>query len=149
MKPSFPLRIIAILTALGDLGHTSGVLLTIPHDLAQGPLLEALKTHQMTIMGFTRSHWDFYVGFGLHGTISFLLVAGLAWMVGNLADADPARARPFVYLLLAAQAAGLVLAVTNFFTGPIVMAMLTMICLGWSLALMRRAPAASRQVLAS
>jgi len=36
-----------------------------------------------------------------------------------------------------------VLAITNFFTGPIVMAILTMICLGWSLALMRPAGAAA------
>jgi len=30
MKPSFPLRIMAVLMALGDIGHTTGVLRTIP-----------------------------------------------------------------------------------------------------------------------
>jgi hypothetical protein len=149
MKPSFPLRIVAIMTALGDLGHTSGVLRKIPQDLAQSHLLDALKAQQMDVMGFSRSHWDFYQGFGLHGTISFLVIAGLAWMTGTLADADPARARPFIYLLLASQVAGLVLAYTNFFTGPIVMAILTLALLGWSLALMRPAAAKARQAVVS
>jgi len=137
MKPSLPLRIVAILMAIGDIGHTSGVLRTIPRSLAEGGLLAPLQNFHTMAMGTSRTHWDFYVGFGLSVTFQFLTVAGLAWLAASLADTDPARARPFVYLLLAAQLAGLVIAIVYFFAGPIVMTLLTLICLVWSLVLLR------------
>jgi hypothetical protein len=137
MKPSFPLRIVAILMALGDIGHTSGVLRTIPRSLSEGGLLGPLQAFHITMMGTSRTHWDFYVGFGLAVSCQFLLIAGLAWMAGSLADAEPARARPFIYLLLAAQLAGLVIGVVYFFLAPIAVTLLTLICLCWALALTR------------
>jgi hypothetical protein len=135
MRPSFPLRIVAILMAVGDIGHTSGVLRTIPRSLEQGGLLAPLQQFHIVMMGTSRTHWDFYVGFGLAVTCQFLLVAGLAWLAANLADEDPARARPFVYLLLAAQTAGLVIGYVYFFAAPLVMTLLTLICLVWTLFL--------------
>jgi len=137
MKPSTPLRLVAILMAVGDLGHTSGVLRSIPRSLAEGGLLEPLQNFHTVAMGTSRTHWDFYEGFGLSVTFQFLLIAGLAWMTANLADTEPERARPFIYLLLAAQAAGLVIAYVYFFAGPLVMTLLTMICLVWSLVRLR------------
>ena len=136
-KPSFPLRIVAILMALGDIGHTSGVLRTIPRSLAEGGLLQPLQAFHITRMGTSRTHWDFYVGFGFAVTCQFLLVAGLAWMTGALADAEPARARPFIYLLLVAQLAGVVIGVVYVFLAPIAVTLLTVICLVWALALTR------------
>jgi hypothetical protein len=142
MKPSFPLRIVAVLMALGDIGHTSGVLRTIPRSMQEGGLLAPMQQFHITMMGTSRTHWDFYVGFGLAVTFQFLLIAGLAWMAGNLADVEPARARPFIYLLLAAQIAGLVIGVVYFFLAPIAVTLLTLICLGWALALTRPSAAA-------
>jgi hypothetical protein len=137
IKPSFPLRIVAILMALGDIGHTSGVLRTIPRSLAEGGLLQPLQAFHITTMGTSRTHWDFYVGFGLSVTCQFLLIAGLAWMAGTLADAEPARARPFIYLLIAAQLAGLVIGVVYFFLAPIAVTVLTIVSLVWALVLTR------------
>ena len=142
IRPSFPLRIVAILMALGDIGHTSGVLRTIPRSMQEGGLLGPMQAFPVTMMGTTRTHWDFYVGFGLSVSFQFLLVAGLAWMAGTLADAEPARARPFIYLLLVAQLAGLVIGVVYFFLAPIAMTVLTLVCLLWALALTRRSAAA-------
>jgi hypothetical protein len=137
VKPSFPLRIVAVLMALGDIGHTSGVLGTIPRSLAEGGLLQPLQAFHITTMGTSRTHWDFYVGFGFAVTCQFLLIAGLAWMAGSLADAEPARARPFIYLLIAAQLAGLVIGVVYFFLAPIAVTVLTLVCLVWALMLTR------------
>jgi hypothetical protein len=134
-KPSFPLRIVAVLMAVGDLGHTSGVLRTIPQSLEQGGLLAPLQAFHIVLMGTSRTHWDFYVGFGLAASCQFLVIAGLAWLAGNLADAEPARARPFIYLLLAAQLAGTVIGYVYFFAAPLVMNLLTLICIVWSLFL--------------
>jgi hypothetical protein len=134
-RPSFPLRLVAILMAVGDLGHTSGVLRTIPRSLEQGGLLAPLQAFHVVMMGTTRTHWDFYVGFGMAVTCQFLLIAGLAWLAGNLADADPVRARPFIYLLLAAQVPGLVIGYVYFFAAPQVVTILTLICIVWSLFL--------------
>jgi hypothetical protein len=137
MKPSTPLRAVAILMAVGDIGHTSGVLRTIPRSLAEGGLLDPLQNFHIVAMGTSRTHWDFYVGFGLAVTFQFLTVAGLAWLTANLADTDPPRAKPFIYLLLAAQTAGLVIGYVYFFAAPLVMTLLTMICLVWSLVKLR------------
>jgi hypothetical protein len=142
IKPSFPLRIVAILMALGDIGHTSGVLRTIPRSLSEGGLLGPLQAFHITMMGTSRTHWDFYVGFGLSVSFQFLLIAGLAWMAGNLAETEPARARPFIYLLLAAQLAGGYIGVAYFFLAPIAVTLLTVICLVWSLVLTRPSAAA-------
>jgi hypothetical protein len=144
MRPSFPLRIVAILMAVGDIGHTSGVLRTIPRSLAEGGLLQPLQAFHITTMGTSRTHWDFYVGFGLSVTCQFLLIAGLAWMAGTLADAEPARARPFIYLLLVAQLAGLVIGVVYFFLAPVAVTVLTIVCLIWALVLTRPGAAVSR-----
>lgn len=135
MKPSFPLRIVAILMAVGDIGHTSGVLRTIPRSLAEGGLLAPLQAYHVVMMGTTRTHWDFYVGFGLAVSCQFLVIAGLAWLAGTLADAEPAQARPLIYLLLAAQMAGTVIGYVYFFAAPLVMNLLTLICIVWALFL--------------
>jgi hypothetical protein len=137
MKPSTPLRLVAILMAVGDIGHTSGVLRTIPRSLAEGGLLAPLQNFHVVMMGTSRTHWDFYVGFGLAVTCQFLTIAGLAWLAATLADADPARARPFVFLLLAAQLAGLVIGYVYFFAAPLIVTLLTVICLVWALVLLR------------
>jgi hypothetical protein len=133
MKPSTPLRAVAILMAVGDIGHTSGVLRTIPRSLADGGLLAPLQNFHIVMMGTSRTHWDFYVGFGLAVTFQFLTVAGLAWLTANLADTEPQRAKPFIWLMLAAQSAGLVIGYVYFFAAPLVMTLLTMILLVWSL----------------
>jgi hypothetical protein len=149
MRPSFPLRIVAILMALGDIGHTRGVLRTIPRSLVDGGLMAPLQNFHVVMMGTSRTHWDFYTGFGLAVTCQFLMVAGLAWLTGNLADTEPARARPFVYLLLAAQLAGLVIGLLYFFAAPAVVTVFTLICLVWALVLLRPASASAHQALAS
>jgi hypothetical protein len=148
MKPSFPLRIVAVLMALGDIGHTTGVLRTIPRSLAEGGLLAPLQNFHIVKMGTSRTHWDFYVGFGLAVTFQFLTIAGLAWITANLADTEPAQARPFVYLLLAAQMAGLVIGYVFFFAAPLVMTLLTLICLVWALVQLRPSAVEARQVFA-
>ena len=80
-------RIAAVLILLFAAGHSAGFPWSDP---SWGVDLRAMQTSRFNVLGFSRTLWDFYVGFGL--TISVLLVfaALLAWRLGNLAaEASP------------------------------------------------------------
>jgi hypothetical protein len=72
MKASALYRIAAVLLLLFDAGHTSGFPWSDP---TWGVDLRSVRLTHFYIMGFSRTYWDFYVGFGLFVSV-FLLLAG-------------------------------------------------------------------------
>ena len=69
-------RVAAVLILLFDLGHSAGFPWSDPK---WGVDISAMKTTRFPILGFSRTYWDFYVGFGLFVSVFLLLAALLAW----------------------------------------------------------------------
>jgi hypothetical protein len=123
MKSRILYRIAAVLILLFDLGHTAGYPWSDPK---WGVDTHAMRSSHFPILGFTRTYWDFYVGFGLTISVFLLLAAILAWQLGSL----PANTlRLTAWSLVLAFAAMTVLNCLYFFTIPIVFSALITICL--------------------
>ena len=71
-------RIAAALILLFDLGHTAGYPWSDP---SWGVDLGAIQSSHFKVLGFTRTYWDFYVGFGLLVSVFLLLAAIFAWQL--------------------------------------------------------------------
>jgi len=80
-------------------------------------------------MGFSRTYWDFYVGFGLFISVILLLAAVLAWQLGGLAPESLARMRGTAWTFALCFAAITVLNVKYFFIIPIVFTAVLTLCL--------------------
>ena len=74
-------RIAAVLILLFDLGHTTGYPWSDP---SWGVDLGAIQSSHFKVLGFNRTVWDFYIGFGLFVSVFLLLAAIFAWQLSNL-----------------------------------------------------------------
>src|SRR5438045_8784431 len=81
MKASALYRIAAVLLLFFDAGHTSGFPWSDPK---WGVDLGSMRSTHFYIMGFSRTYWDFYLGFGLFVSVFLLLALILAWQLRGL-----------------------------------------------------------------
>jgi hypothetical protein len=104
-----------------------------------------MRSSHFNILGFNRTYWDFYVGFGLFVTVFLSLAAILAWQLGSL----PARAltlmRWTAWALAGCFAALTLLSWMYFFIIPIAFGAAITVCLVAAAGLSARA-AQSRRV---
>jgi len=119
-------RIAAVLILLFDLGHSAGYPWSDPKwGVDPGPM----RSSHFNVLGFSRTYWDFYVGFGLQISVFLLLAAILAWQLGSL----PAQAFPFMrgttWALAVCFAAVTVLSCLYFFVIPIAFGAVITVCL--------------------
>ena len=119
-------RIAAVLILLFDVGHSVGFPWSDPGwrvDL--GPM----RSSHFNVLGFSRTYWDFYVGFGLFVSVFLLLAAVIAWQLGSL----PAQALPLMrwtaWALSGCFAAVTMLSVMYFFIIPIAFGAAITLCL--------------------
>ena len=126
MKASLFYRIAAVLILLFDLGHTSGFPWSDPK---WGVDLAAMRSTHFYIMGFSRTYWDFYVGFGLFVTVFLLLAVVLAWQMGGLPPEALSRMRGVAWTFPACFAAIAVLSWRYFFILPIAFSIVITACL--------------------
>lgn len=121
MKKYFtPIRSAAYLMVLYCLGHTLGALVSTPHfSEASNQVVAEMKSVRVPVQGFERRWWDFYLGFGYHVSIFFLLTAALAWFIGGLPAGLQRRCAPVSWALLLAYVGTTVLACSFFFVTPI------------------------------
>jgi hypothetical protein len=129
MKAPLLLRIAAVITFLYFAGHTSGIPWTPAVGPAETPVLEAMKSHSFDALGFKRTYWDFYVGFGVIISVYMLLQAVVLWQLGSLAKVDALRVRPIVATFLVAFIINAVFAWKYFFAIPVVMTIAIAVCL--------------------
>jgi hypothetical protein len=111
-------RIAAVLIVLFDLGHSAGYPWSDP---GWGVDLRSIQSTHFKVLGFTRTYWDFYVGFGLTISVFLLICAVLAWQLGNIPRETFSFLRMTAWALTLCFAAMTVLNVQYFFTIPIVM----------------------------
>jgi fucose 4-O-acetylase-like acetyltransferase len=115
MRPSIALRIASIVTLVLAAGHTSGFPWTPNQTPAGAVLVSHMKSIHFDVMGFSRTYWDFYLGFGLTISVCLLLFAVLLWQLGAAANTEPQRARPAIATLFVGFAAIALLDWLNFF----------------------------------
>jgi hypothetical protein len=119
-------RIAAVLILLFDLGHSIGCPWSDPK---WGVDTAAMRSSHFQILGFSRTYWDFYVGFGLFNSVSLLLAAVLAWQLGGLPAQSLRIVRPTAWALSLCFAALTVLSWLYFFSIPLVFSGLITVCL--------------------
>lgn len=128
MKPSLFYRIAAVLILLFAIGHTVGFLQSDP-SWGVDSLLASMKGIHFNLQGFSRSYWDFFVGFGLFVTVFLLFAAVLAWHLGGLATETLARMRLIAWAFALCFVVITILSWKYFFAIPIVLTSLISLCL--------------------
>ena len=126
MKSRVLYRIAAILILLFDLGHTAGFPWSDP---VWGVDLGPMRSSHFKVLGFSRTYWDFYVGFGLMVTVFLLLAAILAWQLGSLPAQALSLMRWTTWFLVGCFAAVTVLSWLYFFIIPIAFGAAITVCL--------------------
>src|SRR4249920_893359 len=95
-KQSLLLRTASVLTLIFCAGHTYRALNPSTRDPEEAAVFMAMQAFPFSIMGFRRTHWDFYRGYSMLFSATLLLLAVLLWQLGAIASSDPARARPLI-----------------------------------------------------
>ena len=138
MRPTPWFRALSGVLVFFTVGHTIGTAVPKPK---RGPvevtLFDAMKSYHFEVMGFTRSHYEFYQGFALSCSALMLTLALLAWCTGTLARTHAQQAMPFALLSLFGSFGLLVSSVTFFFAVPIVTALVSTVLAAvgtWTLA---------------
>src|SRR6516164_5243956 len=144
MKAFHFLRSAAVLTLLYWAGHTIGMPWTPYTDPEATAVLEAMKSHSFEAEGFKGTYWDLYFGFGLIISVFLLVQGAVLWQVASLAKTDAIRVRPIVVSFLVAFVINAALSWKYFFVVPVVLAVLTAICLAIALLLAGRTQAAQQ-----
>lgn len=129
MKASTWLRAASVVTALLCAGHTVGRPWAPDHSAQGAALVGEMKSYHFDVMGFSRSYWDFYQGFGLTISVSLLFLAVLLWQLASAAKARPGEARPLIAALCATFLAFGVLDWLYFFAAPLVLTLPVVACL--------------------
>jgi hypothetical protein len=119
-------RIAAVLILLFDLGHSIGCPWSDPK---WGVDTAAMRSSHFQILGFSRTYWDFYVGFGVFNSVFLLLAAVLAWQLGSFPAQSLRIMRPTAWALSLCFAALTVLSWLYFFSIPLVFSGLITVCL--------------------
>ena len=88
-----------------------------------------MRSTHFYIMGFSRTYWDFYVGFGLFVSVFLLLAVVLAWQLGSLPPESLALMRGTAWAFALCFAAITVLSWKYFFIIPILFSIVTTVCL--------------------
>jgi hypothetical protein len=82
MSATLLYRIASIVLVLFASGHTLGFRRV--HPAWKIDVVADMKSHSFAVQGFTRTYWDFYVGFGFFVSLLLLFAAVLAWQLGGL-----------------------------------------------------------------
>jgi hypothetical protein len=128
MKAPIFYRTSAVLLLLFAVGHTLGFRQTDPK-WGVDSVIGLMQSVRFDMQGFSRTYWDFYVGFGLFVSVFLLFAAVFAWQLGSLASETLARMRVSAWALALSFAAVTILSWRYFFIIPIVFAIVITVCL--------------------
>jgi len=138
MKPWIWLRVASFLQALGTIGHTTAVFDSPSRGPGEEAVFNVMRAYRFNIVGVTRSHWDFYQGYGLSITVTFALLAVLMWQLSSLSRTAPEHARPLIFTVLICEIFMSLIGWLYFFAAPGVTSLLIAVCLVATLFTLRR-----------
>src|SRR6266849_5031336 len=147
MKAWIWLRGLAVVFAVFTIGHTIGIL-TPPSRGPQAAVFETMRSVRFPVMGFDRSYWEFYEGFGLFVTVEFALLGVIAFQLSGISRRDPRQALPMAITLQIGCVASAVLSWLFFFAAPIVVSLMAVACSTVALAMVARDAVAGRSGVA-
>lgn len=110
-------RIASVLLALFAVVHTIGMFRRRSGTPMEG-VVRIMRKTRFRIMGFDRTMWDFYAGFGLTVTAYLGFAAVVAWLLGDLTEGSPDAARSLRLAFALVQIAVAVLSWGWFFIPP-------------------------------
>jgi len=141
MKPWIWLRVLAVLLAIFAVGHTLGTAAPqVTSDPQEVSVFAAMQNFRFPIMGFNRSHWEFYRGFALIISLLYLLMAAIAWQLSAISKQSRRLALPIAITLQLGCVGLLILSWMFFFLIPIVNAALTVVCSTVAVMLLAQKP---------
>ena len=85
-------------------------------------LLQSMKSVPFDAMVFSRTYWDFYVGFGFAISGYLLVQAVVLWQLASRVKADPLGIRPIIASFFVSFVVNAILVWMFFFTAPLVLA---------------------------
>jgi hypothetical protein len=128
LKASAFYRIAAVFMLLFDVGHTVGFRQSDPK-WGVDTLISSMRSIHFDCQGFSRTYWDFYVGFGLFVTVLLLFAAVLAWQLSGLPAGTLALMRGTAWALALCFLAVTILSWRYFFIVPLVFSIVITVCL--------------------
>ena len=128
MKASLFYRIASVLLVLFAVGHTIGFRQTKP-EWGVDSLITSMRQTHFVVDGFSRSYWNFYVGFGLFVSVLLLFAAVVAWQLGSLPASTLPLMRGTAWALAICFAVVTFLSWRYFFIVPIVFSIVITLCL--------------------
>ena len=135
MSPRLTLRIAGASLSFLFLGHTvGGMLLAKSHGAEEDKLLASLAAYEFDIMGFTRSHADFYRGEGWYLSLAVFCVAALCFQLASLSTEQPALVRRLVWLPLVFTIGSTLLSATYFFAAPLAASVVALVAVALAAA---------------
>ena len=132
MKQTILLRTASVLTLILCAGHTYRVLAPSFRGPEEAAVFMAMQAYPFNIMGFRRTHWDFYMGFSLLFSLTLLLLAVLLWQLGAMARSDGPRTRPLIATMFLGYLGFTILCGKYFFTAPAALSAAAGICLAFA-----------------
>lgn len=92
-------------------------------------MLASMRSLHFQTQGFTRTYWDFYIGFGLFVTVLLLLAAVMSWQLGAATVSEWRVLRPIAWSLTIGFALVIYLSARYFFAAPVIFSGLIFLCL--------------------
>jgi hypothetical protein len=128
MRASVFYRIASVLLILFAAGHTFGFRQRNPA-WGTDAVLGLMQSVHFDALGFNRTYWDFFSGFGFIFSVFLVFSGVLAWQLSRLTAETPARVRPIAWNLVACFVVVTALNFEYAFTIPVVFSVLITICL--------------------
>ena len=129
MRASWFLRASSVLSFLYFLGHSIGYPWTPSPGGTSEAVVRVMQTFRFDVLGSARTYWDFYLGFGLTGSVFLLLEAIVLWLLAGVAARDPRATRPFSLAFFLANLVLVGVVLRFFFLPPIVLSVASTVCL--------------------
>lgn len=131
MKPSSLLKAASMVALLQGIAHGGLVLTAKPsHGPREAALIDAMQSQHFDFLGWSRTYWGFYLGYGLMVAFVCVIEAALFWQLARLARSSPAAARPVAGLFCLANVGFALIVWRFFFFVPIVPDLLIAALLG-------------------
>jgi hypothetical protein len=143
MKASIAVRVASVVSFVLFAGHSAGGLSSWSPQ-GPNPVLDAMRSARFPAMGFTRSYWHFYAGFGWSISIFLFAETVALWQLASWFDVDGSRARSIAALLLFTNVALTILDWFFFFWPPLVTNAAIALCLAIALLQAESRPARVR-----